>query len=179
MATYIDNNKLLEEFKLWKASWDGDTSNIPAPTLYMQKAFLEIPKRFASTPKFYGYTYKEDMVCEATLNILQNFHKFNEELSNNPFAYITQICHFTFISFIQKERKQSYIKRTQLLECVHEILEDPNIILNADELNTFNENDKYFNGQFNKNKRYNKCIDESIENIICPDFNKEELYRKL
>ena len=179
MGRYIDNNKLLEEFKTWKASWDGDIKNIPSPSLYMQKAFLEIPKRFASTPKFYGYTYKDDMVSEAVFNIFRNFYKFDDKLSNNPFAYITQICHFTFLAFIQNERKQCYIKRAQLLDLCDELLDDPSVVLDAGELNTYNENDKYFNGQFNKAKKFNRTIDESIENIICPDFNKEELYKKL
>lgn len=179
MASYIDNEKLLEEFKTWRSGWDGNLDDIPPPTRYMQKAFLEIPKRFATTSKFYGYTYKEDMIGDAIVNILRNFHKFNDRLSNNPFSYITQICYFTFLAFIQNERKQGYIKRMQLLDLCDELLDDPSVVLNPSELNTFNENDKYFNGQFDRTKKFNKSIDESIENIICPDFNKEELYKKL
>ena len=56
------------------------------------------------------------MICDGIENCLQYIENFNEEKSNNAFAYITQIIYFAFLRRIQKEKKQQAIKQKAIME---------------------------------------------------------------
>lgn len=44
------------------------------------------------------------------LTTIKYVHNFNEEKSNNPFAYITTIITNSFIGYITKQKRHSQIK---------------------------------------------------------------------
>lgn len=189
---YINNETLLKEFLEWRQKWQEysnmDPELLPPPSKYMVEAFIEIPKRYSRSPKFYSYTYREDLISAATLAILRYYWKFDPEVSKNPFAFLTQIAYFTFIAEIAKERKESYIKYVQtndfLLRGEDLIDEDDRkqIIENTEAIfgRHFNESlVKHHDGTVAKIKKHNKAIDESIENLICPEFNADELKKEL
>lgn len=191
---YIKNELLLAEFLEWRERWkkhsDMNPDDLPAPSDYMIKAFVEIPTRYARSPKFNGYTYKDDLVSAATLAILRYYWKFDPEVSKNPFAFLTQISYFTFIAEIARERKESYIKYVTtndfltraesegLLdnEDLKLIGENPEAMLNRH----YNESlVKHHDGTVAKIKKHNKAVSESIENLICPDFDAEALLKEM
>ncbi len=192
MATeYVKNEELLAEFVKWREDWKAlsnfDMNKKPPPSEFMTKAFLEIPVNFSRTPKFYGYTYRDEMCADATAALLENFWKFDPKISQKPFSFLTQICYFTFITFITKERKQSYIKYVS----VNDFLTNAGEILDAEE-NDIKENvqqtfARHYNeslvahhdGTVAKIKKHNSIIENSIENLLCPDFNPEELKKEI
>lgn len=103
---YLSNSKLLPAVIAAKAK--GRVTNELAEMLMM------LTTRYAQRPCFSGYSYKEDMISEALTNLCQNALKFNEEKSNNPFAYYTQCINNSFLQFLNVEKKHRQI-RDQLL----------------------------------------------------------------
>jgi len=60
---------------------------------------------------FYGYTWREDMRSSAILTVCMYLHNFNLEISQNPFAYISQICGRAFLQYIAYSKRHSKIKQ--------------------------------------------------------------------
>ena len=72
---------------------------------------LKIAQRYASKPNFSGYSYKEEFIGTAVLRMIEQLHKLDlNHPKCNPFAYLTQICHFKFIEKINKEKKYQTLK---------------------------------------------------------------------
>ena len=99
---YVNNKALLAELKIYKDS--GKISD------ELGKMFILIATNLSKKSNWCAYTYRSDMVSEAILTIVKYIHNFNPEKSNNPFAYITQICTNSFKAFVKKEHKASDIK---------------------------------------------------------------------
>ena len=110
---YIDNKEFyaaIVEYKKKVKDAEASGESIPAVPEYIGKCFLDIATGLSFRPNFINYTYKDDMISDGIENCLQYCHNFNEEKSNNPFAYFTQIIYYAFIRRIEKEKKQSYIR---------------------------------------------------------------------
>ncbi len=113
MANYINNKEfyaLLQQFKANCA--DAEKAGQPAPRVPedIGKCFMMIATKLATKANFSGYTYKDEMICDALENCVVAVHSFNPEKSKNPFAYFTQIVYYAFLRRIQKEKRQMEIK---------------------------------------------------------------------
>ncbi len=107
---YVTNAQLLEEF--YKAKEAGKLTN------QMAKYLMMIAERYSYHPWFAGYSFREDMVCTAVVNLCANWHKFNPEKQEipNPFAYYTTACYRSFLSYLDSERKERDIRDELLIE---------------------------------------------------------------
>ncbi len=103
---YVSNAQLLEAFY--------EAKELGRLTDRMAKYLTLIATRYSYHPWFAGYSFREDMVCVAVVNLVANWHKFNPEKSDNPFAYYTTASYRSFLSFLDSERKERDI-RDQLL----------------------------------------------------------------
>ena len=74
------------------------------------KMIIQIATGLARKPNYSGYTWIDDMKSEAIFTCIKYLKNFNPEKSQNPFAYITQICSNAFIAYITKQKKHSNIK---------------------------------------------------------------------
>jgi len=100
---YINNKKLFKEIK--KYNDDGIRSE------ELGKMFLLLAKRYSSRGSFAGYSWKDDMVCEAVLTCIKYMHNFRLDIEKpNPFAYFSLIIHNSFLNYISKQKKHSTIK---------------------------------------------------------------------
>lgn len=100
---YLNNKDLLEEIRIYKET--GEQSE------RLGKMFLLLAKKYSERGNFAGYTYKDDMICEAILTCLKYMHNFDPTIENpNPFAYFSRIIHNSFLNFISKQKKHSAIK---------------------------------------------------------------------
>lgn len=112
-AYYIDNKKFYEEMKKYillcreAAEMDDEYPIIPN---YIGECFYKIATRLAIRPNFYSYSYKEEMIGDAIENCIHYVRSFDPDKSTNPFAYFTQISWNSFVSRINKEKKQQYVK---------------------------------------------------------------------
>jgi hypothetical protein len=112
-ADYVDNQKLydaLVEYK--KKCKDAENSGRKKPKLpdYIGDAILKIATRLSFRPNFANYSYREEMVSDAVLNCVTYIDNFDPKLSTSPFGYLTQICWFSFVRIINKEKKEKYVQ---------------------------------------------------------------------
>lgn len=82
----------------------------------MGNMFLMLTKRYASIPRFSGYSYNDEMQSFALLTLTKVWERFDETRFNNPFAYFTQIIHNAFFQFNNQERHQRNIRDALLVE---------------------------------------------------------------
>jgi len=108
MAQYVNNKKLLQHLIDYKER-KRHNPNAQIDD-YIAHSIMEIASKFASRPNFSGYTFREDMVSDAIENVIRYIDNFDPEKSHNPFAYITQICHYAFLRKIKEEKTQTYVR---------------------------------------------------------------------
>ena len=114
---YVDNKKFHQAMIDWKekckdAEEAGDEP--PRITDYIGSCFLKIANGLSYRPNFINYTYRQEMISDGIENCLQYIKNFDQEKSNNPFAYFTQIIYYAFIRRIQKEKKQQEVKQKMI-----------------------------------------------------------------
>lgn len=110
---YVNNKDLLDALvKYKKDSREAEDAGDERPRVpdYIGTCIFQIATRLATKPNFSGYSYKEDMISDGIENCLLYIMNFNEEKSQNPFAYFTQIIWYAFLRRIAKEKKQMYIR---------------------------------------------------------------------
>ena len=67
---------------------------------------MKMAERLSSTPRFRGYTYREEMVGNAIVAAVKYAKNFDGNRFNNGFAYITQILFSHMVITIVKEKKK-------------------------------------------------------------------------
>ena len=114
---YVDNAEFFlamqERIKLVK---ECKEQGIPIPRIseYIGNCIFKIATNFAHLRSFNGYPFKDDMILDGVENCLKVIDNFDENKTQNPFSYFTQIVYFAFLRRIAKEKKQVYI-RSKLL----------------------------------------------------------------
>lgn len=104
---YVSNAQLIEAIARDKANGQKLSSEL-AGYLYM------IAERYSFSPSFGGYSFREDMVSFAVVNLCANWYKYDPEKSDNPFAFYTTAAYRSFLQYLADEKKQRNI-RDQLL----------------------------------------------------------------
>jgi hypothetical protein len=93
---YVKNADLLPAFHEAKA--------LGKLTPKLGEMLMKIAERYSYHPWFVGFSYREDMVAFAIVNLCANWHKFNPEKSSNPFSYYTTACYRSFQAYLGDER---------------------------------------------------------------------------
>lgn len=94
----------------------GDLTDVLADSVY------QIATRLAYAPNFINYTYREEMIGDALIKMIEALqaHKF-DPLKGNPFSYFTKIAYHAFCNRIKKEKKMR-LALTSYQEEVYETL---------------------------------------------------------
>lgn len=74
------------------------------------KQFIALANKLGSRYNFSGYTFRDEMVSNAILACCAKIRKFNINVSDNAFAYFTNVCWRAMVDVINTEEKMSYIK---------------------------------------------------------------------
>lgn len=106
---YVTNKELLEAIAEDKAN-----GMVLSPRL--AKYLWMIAERYSYSPSFGGYSFREDMVAYAVVNLCTNWHKFDPTKSENPFAYFTTSAYRSFLAYLADEKKQRDIRDTMLMD---------------------------------------------------------------
>ena len=114
---YVNNKEFLAAITAYReqvhaAEEAGEAR--PRVNNYIGSCFLKIATHLSYKPNFVNYMFREDMICDGIENCLQYIENFNEEKSQNAFAYVTQIIYFAFLRRIHKEKKQAAIKQRSI-----------------------------------------------------------------
>lgn len=108
---YIDNKKFFAEMVKYVNDYnEKEAAGEPLPTMsdYIGESFLKIATNLAHKKNFAGYKYKDEMISDGYFDCIRYAHKFDENKTNNPFGYFTQICYYAFLRKINKEKKKLY-----------------------------------------------------------------------
>lgn len=101
---YITNKELIPVLDRYKESGIVDDE--------LGEMFYRIAKNLSNKANWSSYTWKEDMIQEAVFTCTKYIKNFDLKKSQNPFAYITQICYHAFVAYVKKQKKHSHIKDT-------------------------------------------------------------------
>ena len=105
---YVTNSVLLPE--VIRAKQLGRVTN------ELARMVLMIAERFSRKSNFVGYSFREDMVSFAMVNLMANALKFNPEKSNNPFAFYTTAIRNSFLQYLADEKKHRDIRDSLIIE---------------------------------------------------------------
>lgn len=85
---------------------------------------MKIARRFATHPRFFNYTYKDDFVSDAICRMISTgINKINlDHPKCNIFAYMTQLCFNSFRQKIKSEKKYTMLK-TKLSDEIYDDFE--------------------------------------------------------
>jgi hypothetical protein len=108
---YVDNNQLynaLVEYN--KKVKENENSGRKKPKLpdYIGECILKIASRLSYRPNFANYPYREEMVSDAVLNCITYIDNFDPKNQPAHLVILTQICWFSFVRIINKEKKEKY-----------------------------------------------------------------------
>lgn len=106
---YVTNAQLMTAIAADKANGNKLSAEL-ARMLYL------IAERYSFVPSFGQYTFREDMVSFAVMNLCANWHKFDPEKSDNPFAFYTTAVYRSFLQYLAEEKKQRDIRDELLVE---------------------------------------------------------------
>lgn len=116
---YVNNAKFSQavvEFvdSVNKADEAGDER--PVITNYIAECFMKISEGLSRKPQFISYSFREDMVLDAVENCIKAIGNYNIDAATrtgkpNAFSYFTTISYYAFLRRINKEKKQSEIKK--------------------------------------------------------------------
>ena len=106
---YVTNAQLLEAIAEDKANGQKLSSKL-AKYLYM------IAERYSFSSSFAGYSFREDMVSFAVVNLCANWYKFDPAKSDNPFAFYTTAAYRSFLQYLADEKKQRDIRDQMLVD---------------------------------------------------------------
>tara|TARA_B100000287_G_scaffold73885_3_gene65599 strand:- start:1743 stop:2267 length:525 start_codon:yes stop_codon:yes gene_type:complete len=114
---YVNNKEftaaIIEHNKACRIAEESGVDK-PRVTEYIGECIYKIATRLSTKPNFINYSYRDEMICDGIENCLQYIENFNEEKSQNAFAYVTQIIYFAFLRRIHKEKKQAAIKQKSI-----------------------------------------------------------------
>ena len=92
--------------------FDIETGRITATLANM---YIKLVERYSQRANWRGYTYIDEMRGQALLQLAQVGLQFNEDKSDNPFAYFTAVVNNSFTRVLNIEKKNQGI-RDDLLE---------------------------------------------------------------
>ena len=75
-----------------------------------------IATRYSLKHNFVGYSFREDMVSAAVMNLCNNALKFNPEKSSNPFSFYTTAIYHSFLQYMADEKKHRNIRDALLVD---------------------------------------------------------------
>lgn len=105
---YITNAVLLPE--VIRAKSLGRVTDELAHMLMM------IAERYSRKSNFAGYSFREDMVSAALVNLCNSALKFDPAKSSNPFSFYTTAIHNSFLPYMAHEKKHRNIRDTLLVD---------------------------------------------------------------
>lgn len=114
---YNDAGELRE---VGRSHWVGDLENGHFSQDHgkisngLGRAFQMLVEKYGQRGNFRGYSYIEDMKCEALCVLSAGALKFNEARSDNPFSYYTMATNNAFLKILNAEKKQQNIRDDEL-----------------------------------------------------------------
>ena len=130
-----------------------------------------IAERYSRKANFIGYSFREDMVSAAVMNLCNNALKFNPDKSNNPFSYYTTGIHNSFLQYLADEKKHRNIRDALLIDAgsnpSYNFMEGEKEEVHFE----VKESDEYFLPELDEDELAE--LDSEAATVLVPDSPKE------
>jgi hypothetical protein len=77
---------------------------------------MKLTEKYALKGNWRNYSYREEMQGQAVLQLCQVALQFDESKSQNPFAFLTQISHNSFLRILNIEKKNQSLRDDLLIQ---------------------------------------------------------------
>jgi hypothetical protein len=81
----------------------------------LARMLMKLTEKYALKGNWRNYSYREEMQGQAVLQLCQVALQFDESKSQNPFAFLTQISHNSFLRILNIEKKNQAIRDDLLI----------------------------------------------------------------
>jgi len=118
---YLDKtamNSALKDYKTACQAAESAGVETPGVPEYVGECFLNIAKGLAMKHNFRNYSFVGDMIGDGVMTCLRYVRSYDPDRLNpithkptSALSYFTQCCHFTFLTRIKTEKKQTKVKR--------------------------------------------------------------------
>jgi len=111
-----------QAFIVGKSHWIGafDTGEFSKThgemTEKLARMLMKLTEKYALKGNWRNYSYREEMQGQAVLQLCQVALQFDESKSQNPFAFLTQISHNSFLRILNIEKKNQAIRDDLLIQ---------------------------------------------------------------
>lgn len=119
MSDYVNGKELTQELRVYREKYlSAMESGLEKPQISdtISRAIIQIATRLANSHNFVRYPFREEMIGDGIFKCLNKVHLFNPEVSENSFAYFTQICWNEAIKRIKEEKYEMSIKAKYIRE---------------------------------------------------------------
>ena len=82
----------------------------------LARMLMKLTEKYALKGNWRNYSYREEMQGQAMLQLCQVALQFDESKSQNPFAFLTQISHNSFLRILNIEKKNQSIRDDLLIQ---------------------------------------------------------------
>lgn len=111
MANYIENKEMYQALKEYLEQCNqAEQQGLPQPVIprYIGEAFIQIANGLARNRRFSKIPNSNlsDMISEAIASCVVKIRNFDYNKYQNPFAYFTQICWFSFMGDLTEEYRR-------------------------------------------------------------------------
>ena len=181
---YVDNERFLAEIVEYKKQVvvsQEQGLDKPRVSEYIGKCIYLIAENLSHKPRFMNYSFRDELVSDAIENCFLYFDNFNPAISQNPFAYFTQIIYYAFHRRISKEEKNRYIIYKKFQESVLDtsdaalmIDHDDNHLISSTMYDNLNEFRKKFEGREAEKKEKRKQAKEGLDKFFGEDDERRE-----
>jgi hypothetical protein len=110
-VNYVDNKQFYDEIFAYRAKLaEAKEKGLDTPRIseYIGECIFKIAEKLSTKPCFANYSFRDEMVADGYENCILYFKDYNPEITQNPFAYFTQIIFYAFLRRISKEEKNRY-----------------------------------------------------------------------
>lgn len=111
-VNYVDNKKFYNEIVAYRATVaeaEEKSLDIPRIPEYIGECIFKIAVKLSTKPCFANYSFRDEMIADGYENSILYFKGYNPEITQNPFAYFTQVIFYAFLRRISREEKNRYI----------------------------------------------------------------------
>ena len=108
-AHYVNNKEFtiaLDDYSRACKAAAAANEEKPQMSNYLGECIMKMSYRLATTPRFSGYSYRDEMIQNGILAAVKYADRFNGDKFDNGFAYVTQILFSHFILTIKNEKKK-------------------------------------------------------------------------
>lgn len=113
---YINGQDMYKALVKYYEDVDKASGKDVAIPNYIGECIMKIAKNMSNKINFVMYSFKEDLIGDAIEKMIEavKFKKFDPTLSQNPFAYFSQVTWNCFLQRIQKEKIEAYVKHKNI-----------------------------------------------------------------